>query len=142
MEHRWRWGQYFGPSSTDGSWFEVYRNMLVREFDDETLVLGQATPRQWLQDGKRIVIKRAPTWFGNVSFEIQSLARSGGIRASFQLDGRENVKSVFVRLRHPEGLPMRHVTVNGEEWRDFDPAKEWVRIPSPGGRTYAVVATY
>ena len=116
--------------------------MLVREFDDETLVLGQATPRQWLQDGKRIVIKRAPTWFGNVSFEIQSLARSGSVRASFQLDGRENVKSVFVRLRHPEGLPMRHVTVNGEEWRDFDPAKEWVRIPSPGGRTYAVVATY
>jgi hypothetical protein len=142
VEHRWRWGQYFGPPSTDGAWFEVYRNMLVRELDDETLMLCQATPRRWLEDGKRIEVKRAPTWFGNISFEIQSSARSGSIRASFQLDGRQSVKSVFVRLRHPEGLPMRHVTVNGEEWRDFDPAKEWVRIPNPGGRAFAVVAAY
>ena len=66
VEHRWRWGQYFGPPRTDGSWFEVYRNMLIRELDDETLVLGQATPRRWLEDGKRIEVKRAPTWFGNI----------------------------------------------------------------------------
>ena len=52
VEHRWRWGQYFGPPSTDGAWFELYRNMLVRELDDHTLILGQATPRAWLQDGK------------------------------------------------------------------------------------------
>lgn len=142
VEHRWRWGQFFGPPSTDGSWFEVYRNMLVRELDDETLLLGQATPRRWLEDGQRIEVKRAPTWFGNVSFELRSLARSGSIRATFQLDGRQSVKSLLLRLRHPEASQIRRVTVNGEEWRDFDPAKEWVRIPSPGGRAYTVVATY
>jgi hypothetical protein len=44
VEHRWRWGQYFGPPSTDGAWFELYRNMLVREADDHTLLLaGNAT---------------------------------------------------------------------------------------------------
>jgi hypothetical protein len=48
VEHRWRWGQYFGPPSTDGAWFELYRNMLVREWDDDTLILGQAVPvRGW-----------------------------------------------------------------------------------------------
>jgi hypothetical protein len=142
VEHRWRWGQFFGPPSTDGSWFEVYRNMLVREFDDETLLLAQATPRRWLEDGKRIEVKRAPTWFGNVSFEIQSLARSGSIRATFQLDERQSVKSVLLRLRHPDGMQIRHVTVNGEAWHDFDAAKEWVRIPNPGGRAFTVLATY
>ena len=142
VEHRWRWGQYFGPPSTDGSWFELYRNMLVRELDDETLLLGQAIPRRWLEDGKRIEVKRAPTWFGGLSFEVQSLVRSGSIRASFQLDGRRPVKMVLVRLRHPEGARLRHVTVNGQEWHDFDAEKEWVKIPNASGRVYTVVATY
>jgi hypothetical protein len=48
VEHRWRWGQYFGPPSTDGAWFELYRNILVREADDHTLFLAQSTPRAWL----------------------------------------------------------------------------------------------
>jgi len=142
VEHRWRWGQYFGPPSTDGSWFEVYRNMLVRELDDETLLLGQATPRRWLEDGKRIEVKRAPTWFGNVSYDLQSLASSGSIKATFQFDGRQSVKRVLLRLRHPEQLPIRSVTVNGEKWQDFDAVKEWVRIPNPDGRAYTIVASY
>ncbi len=142
VEHRWRWGQYFGPPSTDGAWFELYRNMLVRELDDETLLLCQATPRRWLENGKHIEVKRAPTWFGNISLELQSLAKSGIIRATFQLDGRQSVKSVLVRLRHPEGLRIRRVTVNGKDWQDFDPAKEWVRISDVGGRSYSVVATF
>ena len=60
VEHRWGWGQYFGPPSTDGAWFELYRNLLIQERDDETLLLCQATPRAWLEDGKRIEVKRAP----------------------------------------------------------------------------------
>lgn len=142
VEHRWRWGQYFGPPSTDGSWFEVYRNMLVHELDNETLILGQAVPRRWLEDGKRIDVQRAPTWFGNISFEVQSLALSGSIRSSFQLDGRQSVKAVLLRLRHPDGAKLRGVTVNGQKWDDFDAEKEWVRIPNAGTQTYTVVATY
>lgn len=142
VEHRWRWGQYFGPPSTDGAWFELYRNMLVRELDDETLLLGQATPRKWLEEGKRVEVKRAPTWFGNISFDFESRVQSGSIKASFQLDGRQSVKSILVRLRHPDGLRMRKVTMNGKEWRDFDPAKEWVRIPNPGGQAFTLVANY
>ena len=54
VEHRWMHGQYFGPPSTDGAWFELYRNLLVREMDDDTLIIAQATPRNWLEDGKAI----------------------------------------------------------------------------------------
>jgi hypothetical protein len=142
VEHRWRWGQYFGPPSTDGAWFELYRNMLVREADDHTLLLMQAAPRAWLEDGKRIAVKNAPTWFGNVSFEVQSAASSGSIRATVAFDGREPGTSILLRLRHPEGKPMRHVSVNGKPWQDFDPQREWVRIPAAGAGKYEVVASY
>ena len=55
LEHRWAWGQYYMPPSTDGAWFELYRNMLVNELSgDGTLFIGQAVPRAWLADGKRI----------------------------------------------------------------------------------------
>jgi hypothetical protein len=141
VEHRWRWGQYFGPPSTDGAWFELYRNMLVRESDDHTLMLMQAVPRAWLDDGKRIAVKDAPTWFGNVSYEVQSSAGSGNIRAKVELERREAPNCVLVRLRHPQGKPMKAVTVNGKEWKDFDAQKEWVRLSGAGGR-YEVVVRY
>ena len=58
VEHRWAWGQYFGPPSTDGAWFELYRNMLLNELSGEsTLFIGQAVPRAWLVDGKSITIE-------------------------------------------------------------------------------------
>lgn len=142
VEHRWCWGQYFGPPSTDGAWSELYRNMLVREADESTLLIGQATPRAWLQDGKRITVKAAPTWFGKVSFEIDSHAQSGSIRASLHLEPREPIHTILLRLRHPDARPMSSVTVNGEPWQDFDRAREWVRITNPGVEVYSVVAGY
>lgn len=142
VEHRWRWPQYYGPPSTDGAWLELYRNMLVREADSDTLLLGQAAPRAWLEDGKKIEVKDAPSWFGNVSYEIRSRAAKGSIEASVQLDGREPPRTVLLRLRHPEGRRMAQVTVNGKDWRDFDAEKEWIRIPGGAGRSWSVVARY
>lgn len=141
VEHRWRWGQYFGPPSTDGAWFELYRNMLVRESDDHTLFLMQATPRAWLQDGKHISVRKAPTWFGDVSFEVQSAVGSRTIRATVELDGREPGTCLLLRFRHPQETPMKQVSVNGKSWTDFDAQKEWVRIPGAGGK-YKVVVGY
>jgi len=142
VEHRWCWGQYFGPPSTDGAWSELYRNMLVREVDENTLMIGQATPRAWLQNGKRITVKDAPTWFGKVSFEVESQAESGTIRASVQLQSREPLNTILLRLRHPDSRPLRSVTMNGAEWKDFDSSREWVRITRPGAGVYSVVAAY
>ncbi len=142
VEVRWGWGQYFGPPSTDGAWFELYRNMLVRELDDQTLLLGQAAPRAWLADGKKIEVKNAPTWFGDVSFEVRSHASTGTIEASVRLDGRQPSQAILLRLRHPESKPIRRVTVNGRDWRDFDPGKEWVKLPAAGAQSYSIVAGY
>jgi hypothetical protein len=142
VEHRWRWGQYFGPPSTDGAWFELYRNMLVREADDHTLLLAQATPRAWMEDGKHIAVKNAPTWFGDISFEVRSSTNSGTIEATIKLDGRQSGTTVLLRLRHPEGKQIRQVTIDGRPWKDLDRQKEWIRIPNASRDRYSIVASY
>ncbi|MEW6741726.1 MAG: hypothetical protein AB1486_03120 [Planctomycetota bacterium] len=43
-----------------------------------------------------------------------------------------------MRLRHPDAAPIKAVTVNGREWRDFDQDKETVNLSDLTG---AVVAT-
>jgi len=142
VEHRWGWGQYFGPPSTDGAWFELYRQMLIREGDDDTLLLCQATPRAWLENGKRIEVRRAPTSYGPLSFTTESRADAGEITATIQMPGRKQPAALLVRFRHPREKPLRASTVNGQEWKDFDPAKEWVRIPQPKAGTWVITARY
>ena len=142
VEHRFAHGQYFGPPSTDGTWFELYRNMLVRETDDGALLLAQAAPRAWLSDGKRIEVERAPTYYGLLNMTIESRAASGRISATVEMPGRSRPRELIVRLRHPEGKPMRSVTVNGKAWTAFDAKQEWVRIAQPAESKYTVVAQY
>jgi hypothetical protein len=142
VEHRWAWGQYFGPPSTDGAWFDLYRHMLIHERDDDTLLLLQATPRKWLEHGQQIRVERAPTYYGPLTLTVDSRAKHGEIVATVEMPSRTRPASLLVRLRHPQGRPLRSVAVNGKEWTDFDPAKEWVRIPNPGENTYTVAGRY
>ena len=143
LEHRWAWGQYYMPPSTDGAWFELYRNMLLNELHgDGTLFIGQAVPRAWLADGKRIRVERAPTYFGLVNFTLESRTASDEISALIDLELRTLPSALFVRLRHPHSQPMKTVSVNGKKWTDFDAAKEWVRISGPTKDLYKVVARY
>jgi len=141
VEHRWGNGQYFGPPSTDGAWFELYRNMLVHERDDDVLAVAQATPRAWLRDGQAIELERVPTYYGNVSARIESHAAAGEIRAAVQLPDRRP-GALHVRFRHPEKKAMQSVTVNGQPWQDFDAAAEWVRVPKPTSERYEIVVRY
>jgi hypothetical protein len=142
VEHRYTHGQYFGPPSTDGTWFELYRNMLIREREDGALIVAQATPRAWLEDGKRIEVERAPTYYGTINATLQSQAASGRITADITMPDRSRPRELIVRLRHPQGKPIKSVTVNGKNWTGFDTANEWVRIPQPSDPRYTVVATY
>jgi hypothetical protein len=142
VEHRWMHGQYFGPPSTDGSWFELFRDLLIREADDHTLIIAQATPRKWLENGKEIEVSRAPTYFGNLSFHIQSHSESGTITASVDLAKLGALPVLLVRLRQPESKTIRAVIVNGQPWQDFDVSKEWVRIKQPNEGHYEISARY
>ncbi len=142
LEHRWGHQEYFGPPSTDGSWFNIYRHMLINQLPDGALILAEATPRKWLTDGNTIEIRQAPTQFGQISFTITSQAASGKLLATIMMPERSRPATLLIRFRHPEAKPMRSVTVNGKAWSDFDTAKEWVRIRRPDQPRYEVVAQY
>ncbi|MGC4052370.1 MAG: hypothetical protein QM757_23815 [Paludibaculum sp.] len=141
VEHRSTHGQYFGPPSTDGAWFELYRNMLILERDDDSLLLAGFTPRAWLGEGKTISVKRAPTRYGPLSMTVQN---KGGrqLEASVELAGGTRPASLLVRFRHPAGSRITGVTVNGRAWTDFDAAKEWVRVTDPKEKSYTIVVRY
>ena len=141
LEHRWAWGQYYGPPSTDGAWFELYRNLLLNELG-EGLAIGQAVPRAWLADGQRIVVSGAPTWFGPVNLQFDSAVAKKRIAAKVEFTSDRRPPALRVRFRHPGKARMRAVTVNGRDWKEFDAAKEWVRITSPREKQYHIVARY
>jgi hypothetical protein len=142
VEHRWTHGQYFGPPSTDGAWFELYRNMLLRELDDRTLLIAEATPRAWLANGQKVEVRRAPTYFGTVSFRIESQVEAGRILGEVAFGGRDRPQTLLIRFRHPKVTAMHSVTLNGQEWKDFDSRKEWIRIANPQRERYSVEARY
>ena len=142
VEHRWTWGQYYGPPSTDGSWFDLYRHMLIHERDDRSLLLFQATPRQWLEDGQRIEVGDAPTEYGTLSMTLESEVKAGQIAAEISMPTRRSPRVLLVRFRHPARRAIRSATVNDQRWLQFDAEREWVRIESPGARHYRIVAHY
>jgi hypothetical protein len=126
----------------EAAFLERFRNMLVME-DFGGLLLARATPRAWLEQGKRISVRNAPTHFGMVSYEIVSDADHGKIAATVVMPTRDLPGAAALRLRHPKGLPMKSVTVNGKAWKDFDPAGEVVLFLLEEARgTVTVEAAY
>jgi hypothetical protein len=77
-----------------------------------------------------------------LSFRIDSAANSGRLKATVRFDDTRRPSALRVRLRHPAKQPIRSVSVNGQSWTDFDPAKEWVQIPQPRAARYEIIASY
>jgi hypothetical protein len=100
----------------EAAFLERFRDMLVME-DGDSLWLAKATPRAWLAQGKRISVKNAPTHFGVVSYEIVSDVEHGKITATIEMN---SAKTVLLRFRHPKAAPIRSVTVNGKDRKDFN----------------------
>jgi hypothetical protein len=117
-----------------------FRNMLVMEIGD-SLWLARATPRAWLEQGKRISMRNSPTHFGTLAYEIVSDVDNGKISATVEMPSRKAPKEVLLRLRHPKAAPIKNVTINGRESKEFDAAREVVRLSNFTGRV-AVTVSY
>jgi hypothetical protein len=131
------------PDSDLGStgWFvESFRNLLVMEIGD-TLWLAKATPRAWLEQGKKIAIKNAPTNFGTLAYEIVSDVDNGKINATVEMPTRKAPKEVVLRFRHPKAAPIKTVTVNGKPWTEYNKDKETITLKGLTGNV-AVTAQY
>lgn len=137
------YGQGAGPlyKTPDECKFVNYmRNMLIYEEGDQ-LRLGTGVPRAWMEDGKSIRITRAATFFGQMDMTIVSHVAQGRIEASITLPTRNPARGGVLKLRHPAGKPMKRVTINGSDWRDFDASAELIPLPAESGKLQ-VVAYY
>ncbi|MCE9567985.1 MAG: hypothetical protein K8U57_38785 [Planctomycetes bacterium] len=90
----------------------------------QSLWLARATPRAWLEQGKKISVKNAPTHFGTVAYELVSDADNGKTSATIELSSRKAPKEVVLRFRHPKSAPIKGVTVNGKAWTEFNKDNE------------------
>ncbi len=135
-EH-WHLGNYDNCSAPDNGtagWFlENFRNLLVME-DGQSLWLARATPRVWLEPGRRISVRNAPTCFGIAAYEIISDADHGLISATIEIPDRKPPKSVMVRFRHPKAAPLKRATVNGKAWSRFHKDREVIELVGLAGR--------
>ncbi len=140
----WHLGEFTNCTSPDNGtagWFmENFRNLLTME-DGSSLWVARATPRAWLEQGKKISVKNAPTYFGTLAYEIVSDADHGKITAAIEIPARRPPKSVILRMRHPQAVPIKSVRVNGKRWTRFNKDTEVIELAGLTG-TVTVVATY
>ncbi len=109
---------------------QAIRNALIVE-DGDGLQLAQGTARQWLASGKPLGIERAPSHFGETSFEMRYDAeKSCVIGEVIFCDGREPVWAV-INIRLPNGLKINKV--NPESGATILPDGEGIRWDKPAG---------
>jgi hypothetical protein len=106
-----QWGrQFYLPPNSAGNanFLQQLRYLLVQDYDlnddgsPETLRLLFATPRRWLEDGKTIEVKNAPTAFGELSLSVKSQLKDGNVLIDLNLPANAPEKTLL-RLRLPDG---------------------------------------
>lgn len=115
-----------------GYFLHQSRLMLVMERGEE-LWLAPFVTTNWLRDGMTVAATNAPTRFGRTSFRIVSAVAAGHIDATITPPVRAQPQVIVLRLRHPQGKPIREVIVNGQSHRDFDATAGTIRLGSLGG---------
>jgi hypothetical protein len=131
------------PNSGNNAFFlEALRLTLVNETTDENdvprgLELAYSTPRAWLRSG-RIVVRRAPTSFGPLSYSIDARARA--IRVRVNVPARTPPGTLRLRLRLPDGQRITGITRGGRAFHAFDPGTETIDLSGLTGRIDLVVA--
>jgi hypothetical protein len=129
---------FLPPNGTGNAAFlETLRLTLVHETvsrsgDPEGLELAYATPRAWLEPGKRIAVRSAPTSFGPVSFTIRVAQRS--VRASVDVPGRSTLRSLRLRLRLPRSCRLTEASLVGGRRRPLRRSGETIILPPGAGR--------
>jgi hypothetical protein len=113
-------------SAANANFLQQLRYILVQDYDldddgrEETLRLAFATPRDWLADGKKISVQRAPTVFGEVSYVIESGLGHGVVDAAVSMPTRSTPKTVLLRMRLPDGKKIESAQANGRDVKVID----------------------
>jgi hypothetical protein len=121
-------------------WFLCQSRLLFAMERGEELWLLPFAPRAWFTEGKQIRVSNAPSRFGRTGFAVESGVGQSMIVASIEPPRRNPPKAIVLRLRHPEGKPIRAVEVDGKPHADFDPRLECVRLAPAAGKVRVQVS--
>ncbi len=92
-----------------GYYVLLLRNMLVREENDSLLLLS-CVPGRWLDHGKKIELKNAPTYFGTISFKVESFINDGFIKLT--LDNKTPPETGYI-FYSPLNKKIKQVKIDG-----------------------------
>jgi hypothetical protein len=127
------WEHFFhaSPHKThEEGWFLMQTRWMLWMEQGDTLKLLSGVPRSYLEDGKRIDIRNASSYFGTFSLSVNSELNKGLIRASVECATDRAPKRIILRLPHPLGR--RATAASGGK---YDPETETVLVETFTGRT-------
>jgi hypothetical protein len=116
------------------------RMMLVMEKRDQ-LWLAPFVTHNWLKDGMKIAVRQAPTKWGQAGYQITSHVNDGYIEAKIVPPARQVPAEIVIRLRHPDGKPIRSAEVDGKACTNVGATKDIIRF-APISAKEVVVRTY
>jgi len=116
------------------AWFLMQTRWMLWMEEGTTLKLLAGVPRAYFDDGKRIDIKSAASYFGRFSLKTESKLSGGQIVAQVDCAVDRGLKRVELRLPHPEGR--KAASVNGGT---YNSETETVVIEPFNGRAEVVL---
>lgn len=130
--------EHFFPASDhkthEEAWFLMQTRWMLYFEDGDTLHLLATVPRDYLADGKTISVENVSSYFGPLSFRVDSDLAHGVIRAHVTCAGPRHPRTVEFRLPHPTGA--RATSVEGGI---YDAARELVRLENFTGEADVVL---
>ncbi|MDD5678028.1 MAG: hypothetical protein PHW60_08585 [Kiritimatiellae bacterium] len=131
------WEHYLGASqhkTHEEAWFLMQTRWMLWLEDGKDLRLLSAIPRAWLADGQAIRLNRVASYFGPLTFAVESQLNRNRISAHVECDGNRKPKTVLIRVPHPEGR--KAIKVEGGV---YDAKHETVRITPFKGKADVVI---
>ena len=104
--------------------------MLYME-DGPVLNLLRTIPRSWMEDGRIIELRNVSSYYGPLNVKVNSAVRKGYIEAAVECKTGRGLKSVKIRLPHPDGK--KPIKITGGI---YNAETETVIIPSFNGTAH------
>jgi hypothetical protein len=126
----WEHYHHASPHKThEEGWFLMRTRRMLWTEEGDTLRLLAGVPRAWLEDGKRIDIEGAASYFGPLAIHVKSRVARGRIEAAVATEPRRRPGVVEIRLPHPQGAKARRCSGGV-----YDPETETARVAPFTGR--------
>jgi hypothetical protein len=111
------------------AWFLMETRWMLYFEDESTLRLLSGVPRKWLGNGQKIEVRNVASYFGTLSFSVDSHIDNNYIEATVECSSQNMPDQVAFRIPHPSGKKAVNVTGG-----TYDGASETVTIKPFTGR--------